>query len=406
MQREFSFSKQDNFMMNKKVLLYISLLVIMAGCRGDGKQSTNDFITVDVTRTYPKKELILQDFMDVEYIALETNDEFVNQGVVMAIGKEIIAVKNNLRDGDIFIYDRNGKALRKINRMGQGGEEYTYISSITLDEDNGEMFVVDSRKILVYDLFGKFKRSFMPSYSNIYSFDRESFICHDRSFDMDVEETEKPPFVIISKQDGSVLKEIRPTCQQKRPGTVTSRRNDISIVAYTSNFPFTSIIPWHGSWILTVYSNDTVFNYLPDHSMIPFMVRTPSIQSNNPEAFLSPGILTAPYWFLQTEKSEPEFVGTNVNDARVFWPETYLMYDRKEKAIYEYKVYNDDYSNQITVNMSHNTINDEIAFRQKIEAYQLVDAYEKGELKGRLKEIAAGLDAEDNPVIMVAKYKN
>ena len=216
MRREFSFSKQNNFMTNKKVLLYINLLVIIAGCRGDGKQSTNDFITVDVTRTYPKKELILQDFMDVEYIALETNDEFVNQGVVMAIGKGIIAVKNNLRDGDIFIYDRNGKALRKINRIGQGGEEYTDINSITLDEDNEEMFVVDSKKILVYDLYGKFKRSFMSSYRNIYNFDRESLICHDSSFDNDVEETDKPPFVIISKQDGSIIKEIQPECQDRK----------------------------------------------------------------------------------------------------------------------------------------------------------------------------------------------
>ena len=36
------------------------------------KQSTNELITVDVTKNYPEKELTLQDFMDVEYIPLET----------------------------------------------------------------------------------------------------------------------------------------------------------------------------------------------------------------------------------------------------------------------------------------------------------------------------------------------
>ena len=35
----------------------------MAGCRG-GTQSTDDIITVDVTASYPKKELVLQDFVD------------------------------------------------------------------------------------------------------------------------------------------------------------------------------------------------------------------------------------------------------------------------------------------------------------------------------------------------------
>jgi len=388
-----------------KIFLYIILSVIMTGCGGDSKQSTNEFIQVDVTRSYPKKELILQDFMDVEYIALETNDEFLNQGIVMAIGKEIIAVKNNVNDGDIFIYNRNGNALRKINRKGQGGEEYTNINSITLDEDKEEMFVNDTQKISVYDFYGKFIRSFKFSYGALVNFDKESFICYDRLFDKDVEGTDKPPFLIISKHDGSIMKEIHPACQQKRPATVRIQRGEMTLVAYSSNFPYTAIIPWHESWILTVFSNDTIFNYLPDHSMIPLIVRTPSILSNNAEAFLSPELLTERYWFLQTVKMEPEVVGTTPQDAYVIWPETNLVYDRQEKAIYEYKVYNDDYSNQITVKMIQNTINDEIAFRQKIEAYQLVDAYEIGTLKGRLKEIAAGMDAEDNPVIMLAKYK-
>jgi hypothetical protein len=392
-------------MERKNVILAIFLLV-MTGCGGN-KQSGNEndgFITIDVKNNYPKRELILQDFMDVEYTVLETNDEFLNQGVVIAIGKQILAVKNNVRDGDIFIYDRNGKALRKINRMGQGGEEYSNINSLTLDEDNEEMFVNDTKKIVVYDLHGKYKRSFSSSFGKLYNFDSESFICHDTSFD--IEETDKSPFVIISKQDGSIIKEIQPVCQQKRPRTVTIRRNDMTVQAYSSNFPFTSIILRHGSWVLTVYSNDTVFNYLPDHSITPLMVRTPSIQSNNPEAFLSLGILTERYWFLQTEKTEPETIGTTPEDVRVFWPTTYLMFDKQEKTFYECTVINDDFPSQINIYMVQNSAaNDEIAFQRKIEAYQLVEAYEKGELKGKLKEIAAKLDAEDNPVIMVAKYK-
>jgi len=50
-------------------------------------------------------------------------------------------------------------------------------------------------------------------------------------------------------------------------------------------------------------------------------------------------------------------------------------------------------------------VNQKIAASQVLESYQLVEAYEKGELKGRLKDIAAELDAEDNPVIMLVKHK-
>ena len=100
------------------------LLFALAGC-GKDKQSTNELITVDVTVSYPKKELILQDFMDVEYIPLETKDDFICQGLVLAIGKDIILARNRIRDGDIFIYDRKtGKGLKKINREGQTGAVY------------------------------------------------------------------------------------------------------------------------------------------------------------------------------------------------------------------------------------------------------------------------------------------
>jgi hypothetical protein len=49
--------------------------------------------------------------------------------------------------------------------------------------------------------------------------------------------------------------------------------------------------------------------------------------------------------------------------------------------------------------------NSEIAFIHRFDAYYLIDAYKDGKLQGRLKEIAAGLDPEDNPVIMIAKHK-
>jgi len=51
--------------------------------------------------------------MDVEYIALETTDEFITHGNVMDIGKKFIIVKNNTNDGNIFIFDRKtGKQAR------------------------------------------------------------------------------------------------------------------------------------------------------------------------------------------------------------------------------------------------------------------------------------------------------
>lgn len=91
----------------------VIILFLLIGCKKN-EQPINNFITVDITANYPKKEMILQDFMDVEYIPLETKDDFICQGLVLAIGKDIILARNRIRDGDIFIYDRKtGKGLKK-----------------------------------------------------------------------------------------------------------------------------------------------------------------------------------------------------------------------------------------------------------------------------------------------------
>ena len=82
------------------------------------------------------------------------------------------------------------------------------------------------------------------------------------------------------------------------------------------------------------------------------------------------------------------------------------MYDRSNGALFETAVYNDDYSYKKDVDMKRKTLsNNKISFLEEIEAYHLVESYKNGELKGKLKEIAATLDDESNPVIMLVKYK-
>jgi len=374
------------------IILFI-ILLMMEGC-SEGRQSGKDsdiFITVDITMVnYPKKELILQDFMDVEYIGLETSDEFLCQGRVLDIGSDILLVSNYFDDGDIFVFDRNGKGIRKINRLGQGGEEYTSIYGTALDEDNNEMFVndVSGKKILVYDLYGKFKRSFRHDegirYVGIYNFDNRNLICE---VDYDNKALEKL-FIIVSKLNGSVVNKMPISYKQKKSTRIGNNNGRFIMYLYSN------ILPFHDSWIFAEASSDTVFRFFPDFSMIPFIARTPSIQSMDPEIFLFPKILTDRYYFMDKVKKENNFTKTD------------LIYDRQAKSIYEYTLYNDDYSNKQRVDMiTCETKNGEIAFWQEIEAHDLVGSYKKGELKGKLKEIAAGLEEESNPVIMLVKNK-
>jgi len=377
----------------------------MAGCDGN-KQSTREIITVDVTKKYPEKELILQDFMDVEYLPLEANDEFVTQGKVMAIGAEVILITNWVNDGDLFVFDRKtGKGLRKINRKGQGGEEYAGITEIVLDETNNEMFVIayTGSKILVYDLYGNFKRSFKAagtdSHTNTFNYDRENLISYvpDNSLE-NPSNIIHPYYLIFSKQDGSITRKILIPLNVNGIKVPIARDGE----AWSTPIPTSvyQIIPDHLSWVLMDTSSDTMYHYLPDtNEKIPFLVRTPSIHTMDPpEAFLMPSVFTDRYYFMSVLKAEFNFaMGKG-------FPSSELMYDKLEKSLFTPKIYNGDYTSKRGVYMGR-TLDHGFAIGQSLQAYELVEAYKKDQLKGKLKEIASGLNEESNPVIMLAKYK-
>ncbi len=390
--------------MKRSTTISAAILFVMFGFIGcnQSKPQSEGLIIVDVTNTdYPIKELILQDFMDVEYIALETNDDFINQGFVQSIGQKIIVVKNGINDGDIFIYKRKtGEAIRKFNHKGQGAEEYVAISGIVLDEDKYEMFVTDNvtRRMLVYNLDGKYLRSFKfqknAMYKKIYNFDKQNLICYNFNSSNDGQS-----FAIISKQDGSITQEIQIPFEEIKSIYIFLRdeANDMTYGAAPYIYP---IIPVpNNNWILVEPSSDTIYSYSSEYEMKPFLTRVPSIQSMNPEVFLLPSVVTDRYCFMEIVKKEYSF-----STGKGF-PSTYLMYDRQEKSIFRYTVHNADYSYKNIVNMVLSPQSSEVAFYHKIEPSGLVDSYKKGELKGKLKEIASKLDPEDNPVIMLIKHK-
>lgn len=381
----------------KRINISAIILFILAGCAG-GKQSdteSDDLITVDVTTSYPHKKLVLQDFMDVEYFALETTDEFLCRGLIQAVGKDIVVAVNFNGDGNIFIYGRDGKALKKINRKGGGNEEYNNFSRIVLDDEKSELFVNDDHadKILVYDLEGNFKRRLSVkedlSLFEMYNFNQESLICHD-AFHGNTGQS----FMLISKQDGSITKEIHTPFKEKKTILIRTPDKAISDMFYTYS-PSTDhpIMPCFNDYILTEHSADTLYRFSPDRTLKPFIVRTPSVQSMTPEKFLLMSLLTDRYYFMETiEKILP-------------FPSTDIVYDKQEKALFQYKVYNDDYVNEREAFLKSRPLNNEVPSCQFLEAGELVRDYEGGRLKGKLKEVAATLDPEDNPVIMLIKHK-
>ena len=386
--------------MKNLFFIEIIILFLMTGCSGNS--STNGLVTVDVTKSSysPKKELVLQDFMDVEYIPLETNDEFINQGNVQAVGEKYIIVANYRKDGDIFVYDRKGKAIRKINRKGQGGEEYISFYNVILDEEKEELFINDfwARKIKVYDLEGNFKRSFMQKqeddtqfYTDMFNYDKDNLICYDEC-NADI------PFLLVSKQDGSITIEIKVPYKEKKLFIQLLRYEGGTRAAGPG--AYSRIIPYNNNWILSESSSDTIYTLMPDYSLRPFIVRTPPLHTMNPEFHVVLRLISDSYYFMESVK--------NVYDFRKQegFPRTYFVYDTKEKDFFSYITYNGDYTSKKELYMVMFTpINSKGELWATLDAFELCRDYEDGKLKGKLKKIASKLGEDDNRVIMLVKPK-
>lgn len=378
----------------------IGSLVLFMGLVGciEKEQSADSLITVDVSVSYPKKELVLQDFMDVEYIPLETTDEFLTQGLVLDVGKTYLLVKNRNNDGDIFLFDRKtGKGIRKFNHKGNGPQDYVRINSLILDEANDEIFVSSpGNKLLVYDLYGGFKRCLVleNATSSVLNFDQTNLIGYDMSeyYNKGKERTKDYHF-LISKKDGSVTQRIHLPFKT----IVTPIVADGEM--FVSGF-LESIRCSNNKWTLMDTSVDTLYHYEKNGNLKPAIIRKPSVNEMKPEIFLSVGISTDRYHFMQTTINSFDF-----EKGRGFKTGE-LMYDAKDKAIYEGIVYNGDFIEKKFVAMTARPVNNEIEGIESMDAFRLIEAYEKGKLKdGVLKDIASKLGEEDNPVIMLVKQR-
>ena len=382
----------------KKFSFILFLALLCSACSDN--QMQDDLVTIDVTASYPEKKLVLQDFMDVEYIPLETTDDILCSGSIWAVGENLIIATNFKSDGNIFFFNReNGKILKKINHKGQGGEEYTSALGFVLDETNNELYVSDTygRKILVYDLDGNFKRKlswkgdFM--FGEIFSFDQKHLICQDILNENNTVIRSAQSFMLLSKENGNIIKTIPIPFKDKK--TIIMTHADEKTGMYYAYAPSTShpLVPYFNNYVLAEYSADTIYRYTPNGAMEPIIARTPSVQTMNPEVFLFPTMFTDRYYFVEAVEKTMEFKTTDI------------VYDKQEKNLFTYKIYNDDYAYEKEAFLKSRPLNSEVPTWQFLDADELVDDFENGKLKGKLKEVASRLHEDNNPVIMLIKYK-
>ena len=361
--------------------------------------------TIDTNKKYPFKEFILNDLADITYIPIETNNDVLINNGINALShfsdKYIIIV--NYKSYDCYIFDRNGKIINFFNHKGQGPNEYLNITGITVDETKREIYIVDhpqKNRIMVYSFDGDFIRKLsLPAKTTIgtiHNFDNETLLCEDNNH----RNGNKKPYFLISKQNGHIINELDIIFNKERISPRFYQKTGekgVMAIAYGYN----PIIRFNEDFIIGDISHDTIYQYSKNKTLTPILVKTPSIYSQDPQIMVIPEFKTPKLFFL--EKTERKF---NSEEKKGFEREK-IVYDYQFGLFYKYALKNKDYPNQnfylnsggYAYRAEKNTL------CQFIPAEELIEANDNGELHGPLKEITKTLKIDDNPVLMIIKFK-
>ena len=372
-------------------LLLASMLLSCGGGKGEAqKQKVSDGLwTFDVTKEYPTKEIYIQDIADVDYIPLETNDSILWRGrEVLYLDDDYIVGAN--RNNGVYFHDGKGKALNMFNKMGQGPKEYSDMYKVQYDKKSDEIYINDMFKYYVYDKEGNFKRSFQGIEDKLYSRIEQFFILNEDEL---IQYNYNNHYTRVSRLTGEHLGDIKLGVADSTT-TLHFRKNNMIFSTIVSHFTKDK-----EGYIITSFSADTTYLLTSNLQLKPIGVRIPPVSSQDVPVFLLPVKNTPRYYFMSTIKKEDSF------------PTKAYMMDKKTNQIYYLKDYfkNKDYIGlkvhldmfgpSVLANLPNNVC------VQSLNITKLCEAYEEGKLSGKLKDIAANLKEDDNPVLMIIKFR-
>lgn len=401
----------------KYLLIYvvISFAFAFTSCNNEQKKklTSSQLPVFDLQKEYPLKRVVLQNIADVEYIPLETKKEALLTGTVLVkVDNETILIPD-MRTGEIHLFDRKGKHLKAFCHKGESGEEYRFISSMTADFSKKEIYIFDYRPlatcyIKVYSFEGEFLRSLkMPDTMlfDLLDYDKDYLFGEEHLY-VDVKDNDKvnhTPYYLISKQTGE-LKEL-PLDVENRVRNILKYSKDVdkeNSLSISLNYRVLPISKSGNQIIISDFGIDTVFTY-SNNQLTPIALKTNRTTEYQSTIMSEVDVLTDSILILRTQ------------DKRVVDPKIYgspdpqqLLYNRQSGELN--KVQFDD-ANGIPAEDANVLLGSgyyELPSNYTLMYYKpelLLEKYESGKLKGELKQIASKLKEDDNPVLVLVKFK-
>lgn len=388
----------------KKTTIYLMALWLIgfSACTNQQKENNGPLPVADFEKEYPEKDLLVSEHADVEYVRLETTDEVLLDGIAslyLSVTDRFI-VTNNMKEGRIFVFDRQGKHLHNFMRKGQSGEEFVFANRVRVDDKAEEIFVLDTRnKVLVYTLDGKFKRVLdIPKgmkADDLWNYDDEWLLSYD-SYNLDRGDLPcaEQPFFLLSKKDGSV-KRIDVNAKDRIGPRIYFERNGQKGVMSVS---FNCIYKNGDEFVLGELGNDTVF-MLKKGKVSPLLVRTPGSKAKEVRSMMAAPLKLGDYIGVAEAPKKLDLENTKFATKDVF-----LNLKTGEGCILGLK---DDVNFVEPTGIRHSNERVEAPKNHILwmpDTDRLFQWKEEGKLKGKLAEMLEDMSEDDNPILIIYKF--
>lgn len=401
--------------------LYASLLLYSCGAnntnRQDGKEDASTeqtqkakkeqgLVTLDVTKDYPEKKIVLQDLADVKYIPLETKKNALlpnSAGCLGYVSDSLIVARTS--DNEIVLFNGDGSVRSSFRHVGQGSKEYQYIIGMAVDPKAQEIFIVDyllKYRMQVYSFTGQYKRTLPIPYkmilNSLQDFSADCLLACDMDVNQGISNRAKP-YMLLSKKTGEIVKELDIHFTKRMSNRMSKPFGENQTISAALGYD--PIVRCEDSYVIGDLSADTIYTYTPQGVLSPMLVRTPPVLSMETPKVLLPDYRAGSYFFFYLVDFEFDF------ETRTGFPDKYMVYDYAAGKTYVCKLVNRDCEEQEiqlgdggVTNKAWNTA------CYTIPSSMLIEQSEAGKVHGPLKEIAAGLTDDDNPVLAIVRFKN
>ena len=402
-------------------VLYAGLLLCSCGANGSNKQNNGEnasaeqtqetkkeqgLATLDVTKDYPEKKIVLQDLADVKYIPLETKKNALltnSAGCLGYVSDSLIVARTS--DKEIVLFNGDGSVRSSFRHVGQGSKEYQSIIGIVVDPQAQEIFIVDyllKHRMQVYSFTGQYKRTlpipFKMILDGLQDFSADCLLACDLDVNQGISNRAKP-YMLLSKKTGEIVKELDIHFTKRMSNRLSKPFGKNQTIS--AALAYDPIVRCEDSYVIGDLSADTIYTYTPQGILSPMLVRTPPVLSMETPKVLLPDYRAGSYFFFYLVDFEFDF------ETRTGFPDKYMVYDYAAGKPYVCKLVNRDCEEQEiqlgdggVTNKAWNTA------CYTIPSSMLIEQLEAGKVHGPLKEIAATRAEDDNPVLVIVRFKD